>query len=371
MSRRRFGKRNEINLDPLQYGIMLLGESGVGKSTLIKNVCEKLTGDGYMFLDIGKEDGCRAINQIIFETCEDWEKFDDVTQDIIDYKTEHYSDLKVVVIDTIDQLYDIVEPEVVRLSNIANPEKPTQTINGAFGGFGKGQDKAIQLILDKIWSLKSVGVSTIIIGHVKNKELDDVASQSSYQSLTSSLSQKYFNAIKTKMYFLGLAYIDRTIVKEKTGKKNFVTKKDEYKSVVKDEVRKINFRDDNFALDSKSRFADIVESIPMDADAFIKAIQDAILAEHSKGNKTLEESKKEQEQAELEKVKEIAKAEEEKKKQKELNKVINGITDYIKANKSDLNKVKPILDKCKEFGVDNPTQITDIKQAKEVLKIAK
>ena len=109
----------------------------------------------------------------------------------------------------------------------------------------------------------------------------------------------------------------------------------------------------------------------MPNNPFIKAIQDAILAEHSKGNKTLEESKKEQEQAELEKVKEIAKAEEEKKKQKEYNEVIDKITDYIKANKSDLDKVKPILEKCKEFGADNPTQLTDIKQAKEVLKIAK
>ena len=45
----RFGKKNEINLNPLAYNIGLLGESGVGKSTIIKQVCEKLVGDeGYI-----------------------------------------------------------------------------------------------------------------------------------------------------------------------------------------------------------------------------------------------------------------------------------------------------------------------------------
>lgn len=37
--------------------------------------------------------------------------------------------------------------------------------------------------------------------------------------LTTNMSQKYFNAIKTKVHFLGVAAIDRKIVKEKTGKK--------------------------------------------------------------------------------------------------------------------------------------------------------
>ncbi|MDD2477178.1 MAG: hypothetical protein PHI32_14875, partial [Dysgonamonadaceae bacterium] len=61
----KYGKKNEVNLDPLQYGITLLGESGVGKTTLIMQVCEKLAGEnGYKFLDCGKEDGSRAITGI-------------------------------------------------------------------------------------------------------------------------------------------------------------------------------------------------------------------------------------------------------------------------------------------------------------------
>ena len=54
----KFGKKNEIDLNPLSYNICLLGQPKVGKSTLIKEVCEKLAGqDGYIHFDMGKEDG--------------------------------------------------------------------------------------------------------------------------------------------------------------------------------------------------------------------------------------------------------------------------------------------------------------------------
>ena len=63
---------------------------------------------------------------------------------------------------------------------------------------------------------------------------------------------------------------------------------------------KASFRDDTYSVDSKSRFAEIVDHIPFSSDAFIKAMQDAILAEHAKGSKTVEQSKKEQAKAQKE-----------------------------------------------------------------------
>ena len=56
----------------------------------------------------------------------------------------------------------------------------------------------------------------------------------------------------------------------------------------------ICFRDDNFSVDSKSRFADIVDRIPLDADEFIKALTDAIKAEHDKGGRSYEADLKKQ-----------------------------------------------------------------------------
>ena len=157
-----------------------------------------------------------------------------------------------------------------------------------------------------MWELKGVGVSFIAIGHTKKKDVDDPITGESYSILTTNMSQRYFNALKTKLHFLGVAYIDREIVKQKTGKKNVVTKQEEVKGKVMSESRRISFRDDNYSVDSKSRFADIVDEIPLDSDAFIKAITDAIMAEHSKGDKTVEQSKKDLEKARKQKEAEVA-----------------------------------------------------------------
>ena len=314
---RKFGEKREICIDPLAYNIGLIGESGIGKSTVIKEVCEKLVGDdGYIALDIGKEDGHDAINGIVSAKIPDWATFKEFCDDVIENKLTDYKDLRVIVLDTFDQLLEITEPEVIRMHNRANPDKPKITsIKAAFGGFMAGEDKAIQLVLDKLWELKAVGVSFIAIGHTKKKDVDDPITGESYSILTTNMSQRYFNALKTKLHFLGVAYIDREIVKQKTGKKNIVTK--EVKGRVLSESRRISFRDDNYSVDSKSRFADIVDEIPLDADAFIKALKDAILAEHSKGGKSVEQSEKELKEARKQQEKELA----EKQKADAANKI--------------------------------------------------
>ena len=376
----KYGQKNHVKLDPLAYNICLLGESKVGKTTLIKEVCEKLAGsDGYMFLECGQERGADAIEGISYINCPEWQMdydeltnsagFEDVCDDIIDNKTTDYADLKVVIIDTYDQLINLAEDESKRLWNRDNPDKRTNSINAAWGGFGKGEKKAIELMFNKIAELRSVGVSTIIIGHIKTKDISDPVSGETYQILTSDQQQNYFNALKKNLHFLGLAYIDRQIIKEKTGKKNIVTNKEEQVNKVKGESRKIKFRDDNFCVDSGSRFAEIIDEIDLDADQFITALTDAIKAEQSKSGKTLEQSKAEQEAEEAERLKEIAKAEQDKKENKKLEDVVAKITDYIKANKSNMDKIKPIIAKAKELGYENPTMIDNIDDAKEVLAL--
>ena len=376
----KYGQKNHVKLDPLAYNICLLGESKVGKTTLIKEVCEKLAGsDGYMFLECGQESGADAIEGISYINCPEWQMdydeltnsagFEDVCDDIIDNKTTDYADLKVVIIDTYDQLINLAEDESKRLWNRDNPDKRTNSINAAWGGFGKGEKKAIELMFNKIAELRSVGVSTIIIGHIKTKDISDPVSGETYQILTSDQQQNYFNALKKNLHFLGLAYIDRQIIKEKTGKKNIVTNKEEQVNKVKGESRKIKFRDDNFCVDSGSRFAEIIDEIDLDADQFITALTDAIKAEQSKSGKTLEQSKAEQEAEEAERLKEIAKAEQDKKENKKLEDVVAKITDYIKANKSNMDKIKPIIAKAKELGYENPTMIDKIDDAKEVLAL--
>lgn len=293
----KYGKKVEIQLNPLAYNIGLMGESGIGKTTIIKEVCEKLVGpEGYIALNVGKEDGHSGINGMVSEDVEDWAKFTDVLDDIIDNKDTDYPDLKVVVIDTYDELMQLAEKETVRQYNkkaLQDQKAKADTINSAFGGFGRGLDYAIDLVLDRLWELKKVGVAFIVIMHTKKRDIEDPVSGESYSILTSNVSQKYFNAIKTKLDFLGVGFIDREIVQEKTGKKDG-RGKEIVKGKIAGESRVIRFRDDTYSVDSKSRFADIVDSVPFDSDAFIKALQDAIMSEQAKSGVSVADAKKKQ-----------------------------------------------------------------------------
>ncbi len=292
---RKFGKKTDISLNPLDYSIYIMGEGGIGKSTLIKNVCEKLVGeDGYIFLTCGKEADQATIQGIVQEAVWDWAHFDEVTMDIIENRFTDYKDVKTIVIDTIDELMQMAETETVRIWNRDNPDKRTKSFKAVYGGFNGPTDKAIELVTDRIWELKRVGVSPIIIGHTKKSEITDPVTLATYSMLSTNMDKRYFNALKNKVDLVAVAYIDREIDRVKTGRKNVVSQKDEIIGKVKAERRVICFRDDNFSVDSKSRFANIVDRIPLDADEFISALIDAIKSEYNKGGGSYEDAIKKQ-----------------------------------------------------------------------------
>lgn len=342
----KYGHHKQIDLNPLHYNIGLLGESGIGKQTIAKEICERLVGrNGYIALDVGREDGHNAINDINSEPVPDWQKFEDVVDDIVENKSTDYPELQVIVVDTYDELCLLAEKEVCRLSRIKTG-KPCDSINAAYGGYGRGQDKVVEMIQDKLWELKKVGVSFIIIAHVKRSNVDDLTSEDQYTILTASTSQKYFNGIKTKLDFLGLAYIDRQIVTEKTGQKGF-DGKEKTRGRIASEARMINFRDDSYSLDSKCRFSGIVDSIPFDPDEFIKAMKDAIMLEAGKSGKTKVEMEKDQIEREKQAAEQAAKYEEAIRQEKEEKNNIEHYYDVIKESFS--NATPDIKKKAKEI----------------------
>lgn len=381
-----FGKRNSVNLDILSYNIMLLGESGAGKTSLINDVCTKYTGnpESVLFLEIGQERGADAIDGINYMNCPEWDMdydeldnaagFADVCEDIIENKVSEYPELRAVVWDTLDQLINCAENKVISMWNrecrtSGHPEKCAKTINGCYSGYGRGEKRAIELMLNMMARLRRVGVATIIIGHVKQKQIEDALSGQTYQILTSDQQQNYFNAVKKNLHFLGLLYYDRHIIAEKTGKKEFNSKKDETINRVADETRRIRFRDDGAVVDCKSRFANIVPEIDCDADQFIQALTDAIKAEQSKSGVSLEDAKKQQAKQEKELEKRVAEQEKAAKSKAAVDEVISEIVNFFTENKSEIDKIKPVMAEIKKRGYGKPTEITDIEDAKAVLAL--
>jgi len=376
INNRKFGKKNIIKVDPLAYNICLLGEPKIGKSTVIKEMLERLIGeDGYIFLEMAGEAGADAISGIVYEDVDDWEELEDIIEDIEYNKNTEYANLKAIVADTYDGWIKLAEKEAIRLWNKDHSDKKADSIDSAWNGFQKGQAKAFELMFDIVVRLRKIGVSMIIIGHVKNRELTDIATGTTYQTLTSDVEKIYFNLLKKKMHFIGLAYYDRTIITEKTGKKNIVTKKDETRNKLTEESRKIKFRDDNMALDSGSRFADIVEEIPLDADSLINALQDAIKAEHNKQSdaKSIEETRTIQEEAKKEVVEENAtkkKEEIDEKKELETKKILlEKFKTTMNILKTDNDKVKKVSNKLKELELlPKELETSNIEKLKELVE---
>jgi GTPase SAR1 family protein len=280
----KYGTKKTIASTVFDYMHILIGEAGIGKTTIFKNILQKHLGDdGYMFLEMGKEHGDEAIEGIVSESVEDWNKLIAVVGDIIKNKETDYKNLKVIVFDTLDQFFDVTAKNSIKVWNSDNigtkDFKPAKTLNQSWGGFQKGNEYTTNTMLDIIWKLKEVGVTCWLIGHTKSRDITDPVTNSTYTSLTTDMSQKDFNQFKNKAPIVAVAYIDRDVQTEKTGRKD-IKKNDITINRVTNETRKISFRDvDNYAVDSKSRFAHIVNEIPLDADAYVKAVQDAIDAE--------------------------------------------------------------------------------------------
>ena len=278
---RKFGNRKKISKDINDFMIGIMGPSGWGKTTLMYETCEKLFGpDGYIIADMGDEDGTAAIDDIAAEQIPTWKKFKEMVDDIVKNKDSDYTDLKVVILDTLDATFEKAEEFVVKSWNQENMGqqgfKPASSINSVDGGFGKGLDRTIETVKREINRLAKVGVKVWWTAHVKEKDQTDLFTGTNYTTLTANMSMKYFNSIKNISHIIGFGYFDRTVEKQEVGEENKVTKKKKTRNAILDETRKIKFRDDSMIADAKSRFAHIIDEITLDTDEFIKAIQDAI-----------------------------------------------------------------------------------------------
>lgn len=289
-----YGKKNTINTDLSKVIFGLLGESGIGKSTTLYHMAETLFGDeGYILLDMGSEYGSEYIEGVVAEPVETFKKFLDIVNDICKNKDKDYPKLKVILADTLDALFEIGEPYLTKLYNQEHiGEKnfvPAKTINAAEGGFMHGQDRLIDIVVEQIVKLRKAGVGFWYTGHVKRRSTDDVFSGDSYDQLTTSMSQRYFNAIKNKTHALGIAYINRDLTQQEIGKENPVTHKKNTITKIVSESRKVKFRDDSYTADSKSRLKYIVDEVNLDENEIIQALKDAIAEEKKHPYKAIEQ----------------------------------------------------------------------------------
>jgi hypothetical protein len=198
----------------------------------------------------------------------------------------------------------------------------------------------------------------------------DVVNDGEYDILTSNLSNRYFSEIATKMDVIGICYVDRNIITEKTNRKDIKGKTIE-RNIVANEARKICFRSDDYVTASKSRFPDIEGVVDLNADDFIKAIETAIQKLIDKSSMSEKDIKEHYEKENEEKMSRIAEAEAQMKYEKELAETKDKIVEFFVANKTDMEVIKPVLSACKANNYSNPNEINNLEVAKKILALCK
>lgn len=276
----KFGKPVKVTTDLSKYILGILAPSGWGKSTLLKNVCEKLYGEeGYICADFGMENGYAAIDGAIVESCPNWKHFKDMVDDIVKNKENDYKQLKVVVIDTLDFCFDAAEEFTVLTYNREHMGeqnfRPAKSINGV-EGFGKGLDLVINNVRKEINRLASVGVGTWFAAHIKEREQTDLMTGNAFTQITCAMTNRYYTSIKNIAHCIGVGYYARTMNEVEVGTENAITHKKRTRNAMMEEERRIVFHDTAFLCDSKSRFPDIESDIRLDVDEYIRVITEAV-----------------------------------------------------------------------------------------------
>ena len=274
-------KKNKVKADLCNYSILLNGIGGVGKTTLFFSVCEKLYGeDGGLMINCGEEPIPSHIPNANYLQADTFEDVISYVDELCKGRNSIYSQIKMIGFDTLDTLFSIAEDYVIEEYNdTVDAGKEVNTIKSCYGGYQAGENRVVDLVVKTVFKLRKYGYGIFLNGHTKRKTKTDQLENIEYEQLTSDLPAKYYNAIKNKVNIVGTAYIRRSFENMRQTKDAYNKGKLKTIGTVTDESRIIVFRDDEYAIDCKSHFPEIVDACEFDRDCFIEAVHDAIKKE--------------------------------------------------------------------------------------------
>ena len=274
-------KMNTVRVDLCSYpAYVLMGQRGIGKTTLFRDiVLEEYGSPEYgLLISCGNESGYHALDNLQVEEVTEWTKeygypekdegvpeelwtrgLVEVVDDLVFNKSNYK--IKVVCFDTLDELYPMAEQRVFYEHKKKKGTYP-ESLNAALGGYGAGQNRAVELVTEQIARLRSAGYGIFLIGHVKVKDKIDPVTGDVYEQYTNNLSNKYFGAVADN------AQMVVNIVNEL----NITGGSDDKAGRVTGSSRMMYFRDTGL-IDAKSRFVGMPDKLPLSAKNFLEAFK--------------------------------------------------------------------------------------------------
>lgn len=266
---------NVIQPDMAALSIYLRSVKKFGKSTLFRSTILAKYGDpSYgLLVGCGKEKGYKLLDNLN-------KAHIDTYKDAIEFQKwflENPGNVKILCFDTADELCPMFEKEAIRLSNIENPNRPTKSIKGAFGGYMAGPEYVGEMLKAYFDKFIQAGYGVWVIAHSKFKTIKEKGGldEDGYMQLTSNLVSNYEAAFGDIFDATLTGVIDRAYETKGEG--------DKAKKYATGEVRKLYFRGTTL-IDAGSRFADgaVPEYLTYDmsdmefAELFLKTCEDGM-----------------------------------------------------------------------------------------------
>lgn len=350
---------NKIVTDIKNLTIYIRTLKKFGKSTLFRDVIIEKYGDPErgLLVGLGAEVGYNLLDDLNRTHIETWQELIELKNWLIKEKGKEHN-IEIIAFDVVDELMPIVEREVIRLS-VIDTKKPCKSINAAYGGYGAGQIKVVELTKEFLLDLKKAGMGVWGIAHTKYKNIKEKgAIDEGYMSLTSNLQSNYESIFGDIFDCVLTGFIDRELEEET------VTIGDNEKTIrhATDEIRKLYLRGNTF-IDAGCRFKDgsvpdyIVFDQPNMAKTFIDTLETGMRL--SKSDVVSEQE-----------FKEIQEKNEELVVEKETEKVVNEVEEDLIVEET-TTEPEIDLDKNKELKskVAGKYKTASTEQKQEVKKI--
>lgn len=256
-----------IQVDSLDSLFLIEGCIPTHNTTLFRDLVQELYDDPTkgLLINVGSEEGTLSIENLFTETAYEWSKREDedgnrgfiqIVDDLIKNKDEY--GIKLVAIDTYDQLIGLVEKYIIERESINNGVE-YKSLNQVGGGYGRGKKMALETIQEVKDKLRRAGYGLVFISHTKIKTMTDEETGLEYRQITSNLTSDYDSLIGNEAQIIMVATVDKDI--------------DD--GVLVGTERNMHFRD-NGMVDSGSRFLDMPDKLPIGAKNYIKAFNHGV-----------------------------------------------------------------------------------------------
>jgi len=338
-------KKNVVKCDIGSYTHLIRGIKKSGKTTLFRDIVLEEYGkpEAGLHISLGNETGAKALDEIYTVEASNWSELREIVDELVENKEDH--EFKIVCLDTVDEFVKIASAEVIRLHRIKKGEK-IDSLNEAFGGYGRGREKLVELIDSIIASLKKAGYGVFMIGHTKLRDVKEKTG-AEYQQLKSNLTQDYDDIFSNQADIIMTITVDKQIED----------------GVIVGTERYMHFRDDGF-IDCGSRLAGMPEKVEYGAREYIDAVNEGVRASVKNKITKKDFDKRKADEAkerEQEGIKFSKKSKENKVDEDKNSEIIKKITENIKELSEDerSEKADVIREVKKEFSISKFTELID------------